>query len=775
MAAPLGQSTTLGDTMLPDVGSVAYNGVTFSSFVHTKVSGNALPDEAGRTVKFVEWTFDFECVATLNKNASKLDGQAVTLRQRLDQQGGVFTFTGRGLGGFSVNTPGGTLFDAAWGPKPKTLFFQPLGGGNSAMVRWQLVTTIPELQPPATRPVNPPPFPTGPIVQFNEETTTSYDERGYCTLDVSGTMEVPLTRRANGTPGSDSNRTLSQTVDDYREKWMDRVADSFDLTRYKITSRRFHHSRDKRTMEWSFSATQIPPMGLPMYCTKATGNASVRPLRQGPGLVQWACTLRATYTVRPDQPHRVAWWAFLSLLQWRMRLSQNGVVAPLSDPSAGAQQFPEPPGGEVAKNQPPGFIDVGGISEALASAARTFGRIYQATIGDATQRIYRAMLVHFGYDEGLYEGSDQTTFEATWRLVTEFPHVLRASGIWQWPPAGIGGDNWAISVRDILGWKGVYRGLLNPDGDAIVDMGGGMTAGSMEFWRDEPTPDGLQGGSLDSDTGPDPVNTSGGGTIKGGGPPPAAAAARFSAAASGSDAPPGTRLQPGVKLPWVIDPLVSWLEFSCWIEVSLDAGVALHKILPQGTGETGRPLTTGGGGSINPYPKPSFDPSAPSGGLAGGPAVDTLATVAIDDPSYDLNATGGVNTVSAGGYKDFVQRMATSTYTFRLRGYGLRAGYQIPIPGLVSVAGVTAYPTENQHAYNMVASNWSGIPVFFARWDLEYTVSKPPTDQLTPPPNVAGHVRGDVELPDSIQAVYTDPDANSVSRQLIKTEPPNGP
>ena len=199
-----------------------------------------------------------------------------------------------------------------------------------------------------------------------------------------------------------------------------------------------------------------------------------------------------------------------------------------------------------------------------------------------------------------------------------------------------------------------------------------------------------------------------------------------------------------ISLPWSIEnPQATYLLYECWIETTLDAGFALHKTLPQ-----------------------DFD------------NTDTLASGFIDDPDLDLNVEG-VNLFSASSGVDTIQRMSTSTYLFRLRGYAMRVGYQIPIPGVKSIGGQTPVPGEKQWAYNRIIGNFSGIPLWGAEWDLEYITAKSPqvsandmgnAAQGAVPPNLAAHIRGDVQLPDTIALPWTNPDQNAVpARTLIRT------
>lgn len=197
-----------------------------------------------------------------------------------------------------------------------------------------------------------------------------------------------------------------------------------------------------------------------------------------------------------------------------------------------------------------------------------------------------------------------------------------------------------------------------------------------------------------------------------------------------------------LQLPWAINAVASWLDYRCWVEVMLDAGLALHKTLPQ-----------------------------------SNPQADTLGKVAIDDPQGDKKF-GGVN-VAGTGVSDVIQRMATSTYTFILRGFGTRVGYQIPIPKLVRVGKAGALPGTVQRAFNVIVGNFAGIPVWFAAWELHYYIPVSPgtaspggvgltgTNTAPVPFNPAYHIRPDAELPQGILLPQSESDQNSVQQSTL--------
>lgn len=193
-----------------------------------------------------------------------------------------------------------------------------------------------------------------------------------------------------------------------------------------------------------------------------------------------------------------------------------------------------------------------------------------------------------------------------------------------------------------------------------------------------------------------------------------------------------------LDLPWAINSQVSWLEYRCWVEVDLDAGMVLHKPLPQSN-----------------YP------------------IDTISSVFFtdvgNDPDY-ATSKDGLNVSSASPAVDIIQRMSSSTYFFVLRGWALRAGYQIPIPGLRSVGGVPAVPYGRQWGYNTIISNFSGIPTWFATWEIHYVVPQSPrTNAKAPvPPNPALVIKPSATLPLAIALPRAFPDERATQQSILR-------
>ncbi len=454
--------SSMGTTVLSTIGTFAYNGVEFSSLTFSSVRGEDVKDSSGRTIMYVKYTFMIEGVVTLDDLTGDPTVDAIwqNLRKKLSAQAGILTYSGKGFGDpFVVNV--GNVRDVAWGPIPEVLEFVPLGASRSARIKWTCTTCIPEVTPARFG---------RSVLQFNFETDVSYEEDGYSTIGIRGTLEIPLTRP------NQAEHALTQTVDNFRQFWLNRIAADFDLTRFRVTRRDIAIDRSKRVMEWSFSLEELPPQGLPVGLFVVHGSYSVRParaVRALMGSVNWIATLRVSYGHPKGQPRRLAWLAFANLWNFRMRQSAAGAIA--ADIAAAqaavvaAQAFLDAQGnflftGEQLARE--GFWGVFSTQAAIAAMRRL--RDAQANL--ASLQGQRAWPISFSFNEGLYLDSKTTTFESSWTLITRLSNLLAASGIWTQLPTD-GGNLWATSVRPMTGSQSWLANRLDPAAQAIVDFG----------------------------------------------------------------------------------------------------------------------------------------------------------------------------------------------------------------------------------------------------------------------------------------------------------------
>lgn len=452
------QSFTTGPSVLPDVGELSYEGCIFSPLCQTQVSGVAVKDAANRTTKVMEYTITVDGYVTMDNGDADIDARTANMRELLSRQGGALKYTGRGCN-IIVNQAGADINnrDVAWGPIPKVLEFVPLGAGRSAKVKWTVTVQISELTTNKSGKATAPGAKGNgladiPMLQFVYDTALRYTEDGFSTLTVTGVLEIPLTRTPNQT-----TRTLQATADDLRNQVDRQLMANIDLERFRITSRDFKLSKDKRMLEWSFVLEEKPYMDLPPDCPVARGTYSVRPAKVGMGLVRWLCTLRATYVVRADRPRRMAWMAFLMLVRERMAESEN---AP--DIAINGNQNPNRGGGvlstvaNVAVNS--SFL---GVLNVLRSQNKKI---------EQTKKVF---IIDFSFEEGLYLDSKTVSFSITWTLVSPFTHILLASGLWKKVPerSADGKNLWAVSMKDVSGANSWLVNRVDPSQDVIVDFG----------------------------------------------------------------------------------------------------------------------------------------------------------------------------------------------------------------------------------------------------------------------------------------------------------------
>lgn len=444
---------TTGLAPLPDIGTLSYNGITFSSLYHSSISGTPTPARDARTYTDTDWMITVDGVVTLEEGQSSTNATWLALRKRLERPGAELQYDGKGFGSFVINPPdGGGVRDVAWGPKPKVLEFTPLGGGRGAFIKWQCSTRIFE-SPTGIK---------GPLMQFNTEESISYDDEGYTTRSFDGTMEIPITWGILGNP----NGNPAFTVDAYREKFIGQFASGIDLLRFRVTRRDFKVSRDQRTMEWHFEVQELPPMALPRNAPIARGNFRVRNM-EPMNFIRWVCSLSATYVIRKDKPRRWAWAAFVSLMNFRMRQSALGSL-----PTTGA-------GVKDQKPPPPNGVNLAGILFGLDLLGPVKDRLFdKGDIGGLLANVAKAQLgplskcvpVSFEFNEGLYLDSKTMSFSTEWWLLSTQEQLFPASGVWQ-NEISAGPNAWRRTMKDIEGWRSWLANSIDPSANIIVDLG----------------------------------------------------------------------------------------------------------------------------------------------------------------------------------------------------------------------------------------------------------------------------------------------------------------
>jgi hypothetical protein len=229
---------------LATIGTLKYNGYTFDGASSVKCNVEFVKDDAGRTVIYSRHTIE---VTGFVADSSSTDGQLENIRERLSHQGQELIFTNKGFGDdLVVNSPGSLLRDVKWGPAPEMLYWEPVGSSAACEFSWKVTTCVPVCDNGNGR--------TRGVMAFNFAADFSIDQRGLTTRNITGYLEIAITRDAKNVPDSaDSYRYLIQP----------------DLPAGFQRHQDFNLSADKSRLDFSFTDTQLPTRNpWPNFCTK---------------------------------------------------------------------------------------------------------------------------------------------------------------------------------------------------------------------------------------------------------------------------------------------------------------------------------------------------------------------------------------------------------------------------------------------------------------------------------------------------------------------------
>lgn len=307
----------MAHTNVPSVGFVRYNGLTFPPPKSCRVVGVPIPDSSGRTTKYVAYTLSIETIfcpddfdELWHNSYGTIDDCMSLVRRRLTKTGQDLMFTYQGLGvDININSAGveeegesdGVIrYDATFGPHPKILVWEPVGSNKAARVVWECEFVIPDIcAAPAY---------TNSLSEYNWEANFSINEDGMTVRTVTGTIEIPMTRRGRGIP---------DTVDNYRELI------NFPRIPGFIRNEEYSISRDKRIMNFRITDVEIPsdnPL-FPGIVDADVDHTVMSALNNGPmvgGFTSWLCSLRGTVRVAPGVPRNYLWLAILDIMYQRI-------------------------------------------------------------------------------------------------------------------------------------------------------------------------------------------------------------------------------------------------------------------------------------------------------------------------------------------------------------------------------------------------------------------------------------------------------------------------
>lgn len=181
------------------------------------------------------------------------------------------------------------------------------------------------------------------------------------------------------------------------------------------------------------------------------------------------------------------------------------------------------------------------------------------------------------------------------------------------------------------------------------------------------------------------------------------------------------------------DPPNSWVHYECEISLETDAGTVSVRRLPSSSLTSSTDLfgknADVGGAVINGLDLPQMPAAAGGGDTApAAGSMYTPPTIGTLQPS---------STGSSSGSSDALRRTAPVCYVY-LRGVGIRAGYPVDPPRLLTVNGVEAIPANRLDRGEGMAKGIKAnahVPLHYTRWNLRYLLNEVPTGPLPVPPN----------------------------------------
>lgn len=360
-------------------GSVAYNGVIWGALYRSKVECKPVKDSAGRALVARDYLIDVEGRIGAAPGETT-DATLTNMRQLLEMPAGALVYEDKGFGSLSVNVPGGNLWDAAYGPWPEVLAWDPVGNDQSCLVRWRCTTRVPCEEDPSAKG----------IIEYCYSTSWDTDHNGYTKRIIQGHLTIQATRRS----------VTDRNIPDNADAYLDRVVP--DLP---VGFRRKQHrdlSEDKRTIKFQFEDEEMSSP-LPEGVSEAVVHHKVAWRLPAPGEIPIKTTLSGSITV-PARVDAITTWDRIILIM-RSRWPVGGA-----------------PGGKGA-----GAVAARGIAGGVAGAIAAIEGV-KAEKGKA--KGYTFLLTSLEVDESLFDPG--SSFSATaWIIGAKSPaELLNSSGLW---------------------------------------------------------------------------------------------------------------------------------------------------------------------------------------------------------------------------------------------------------------------------------------------------------------------------------------------------------
>lgn len=253
--------------------AVTYNGFVFPNGTLTEAfSARPVKDAAERTIIYTAFRITVSCV--ISNSGASIDRRMQDAMVKLNAPAAPFSYAGRGLGGLTVNLPGGGS-DCTWGPFPEEVSLKPYGG-IAMKLTFTLAFNVPVQS--AARFFGP--------MEYNYSVSVDIDKAGITRRRVhKGFLRLAQTRVAV------NNRAVLGSADTWREKINPPLLEGF-----RRTPGQFETSFDKQRLDWTitdeeFEGDAVPPRD----CIEAEAEFSYTTASPG-RIFEWVGNLSAVYT-----------------------------------------------------------------------------------------------------------------------------------------------------------------------------------------------------------------------------------------------------------------------------------------------------------------------------------------------------------------------------------------------------------------------------------------------------------------------------------------------
>jgi len=206
------------------------------------VKGVPVYDSSGRTVVHVLWTFTIKETIALASPATT-DSEIEAIRRILLKSGGTFVYRDKGFSdSFNINT--GKVRDVAFGPKPRSFSWRPIGSNRVVEFTWIVDVALPECENALYDHA---------IAEANFKMDYQIDATGHTTRLFSGHLRIAVNK---------DGKRLTDNADLYRKKFVPDVPVNF-----RRTDQRYSLSEDKARLDVSITDVEMkspfaPPIGI---------------------------------------------------------------------------------------------------------------------------------------------------------------------------------------------------------------------------------------------------------------------------------------------------------------------------------------------------------------------------------------------------------------------------------------------------------------------------------------------------------------------------------